>query len=295
MNLIKNDRAGLKYSATIIMVICAVTFTHTLGFYFLNLDDNLGITMNPMIHQGLSLESIKWAFSTFNSPYYMPLTRISFLIDSSLFGVDAWGFHLTNLLIHTTNSLLILLLFWKLSNHLLFSTLSAIAFAIHPQHLEAFIWISERKEVLSALFGLLSLIFYTRYAQTRAANSSNTSNFKYYLYAILYFLLSLMAKPLWISMPFIFLLIDWWPLNRIKHDPLKIIIIDKIPFIFLAVIFIIITLASAASSVDQISNSAETLPLIQRVLNIPVVYITYLLLTIYPYDLPVYLPFLAPL
>ena len=291
MNTLYKNSTPLFCGAVFIILLCVGLYVQSISFDFLNLDDNRHLTQNPVMYHGISFDSIKWAFTTFSNPYYMPITRISFLLDSSIYGVEPLGFHLSNLILHILNALLVLYLFWLLSNELLFSIITATLFAIHPQHIEAFIWISERKEVLSTFFGLLSLIFYVTHIKNRSTNNQSVSGSKYYFLAILFFLFSLLSKPAWITMPFIFLLIDWWPLKRIKKDSIKLILIDKIPFLLIVIIFSSIIYFSAASSVDYVINSAQTLPLTHRLLNSSVIYITYLFLTIYPVDLPVYFPY----
>ncbi len=192
----------------------------------------------------------------------MPLTKISFLIDSSIHGIDPWGFHLSNLILHILNCLLVLYLFWLLSNNLLFSIVTSIIFAIHPQHIEAFVWIAERKEVLSSFFGLLSLIFYVTYASKLPTNESYSH---VYLMSLLFFIISLLAKPSWIMMPGMLLLIDWWPLKRFRNESIRTVIIEKIPFIIIAFFLSTIILYSVYSvnlSDMGVSNSAESLPFI---------------------------------
>jgi len=293
MDRLDKNRVHLLYGALGIILISIALYGQSLGFDFLNLDDNLSITLNPVMYEGITADGIKWAFTTFHSPYYMPLTRLSFLIDSSLYGMAPWGFHLSNLVLHILNALLVLYLAWLLSGRALFSVITAILFAIHPQHIEAFVWISERKEVLSSFFGLLALVYYAGHIRHTNIGSGDVAGSKnhYYLLAVLSFLFSLMAKAAWITLPFMLLLLDWWPLQRYRRESLKTILTDKIPFLLLVITFILITLYSAASSVDQISNSAQTLPLLQRILNAPVIYVTYLYLSFFPVDLPVYVPY----
>jgi protein O-mannosyl-transferase len=293
MDRLDKNIVHLLYGALLIILISIALYGQSLGFDFLNLDDNLSITLNPVMHEGITVDGIKWAFTTFHSPYYMPLTRLSFLIDSSLYGMTPFGFHLSNLILHTLNALLVLTLAWLLSRRVLFSVITAIVFAIHPQHIEAFVWISERKEVLSSFFGLFALVFYVSHIRQASIHigGKSESNNHYYLFAILCFLFSLMAKAAWITLPFMLLLIDWWPLQRYRRESLKTILADKIPFLLLVIAFILLTLYSAASGVDQISNSAQTLPLLQRILNAPVIYINYLYLSFFPADLPVYVPY----
>lgn len=275
----------------LIVLLCALIYGQTLGFDFLNLDDNIYITLNPVMRDGLTWLSVKWSFLTFNSPYYMPITRLSYLIDASIYGIQPWGFHLTNLILHIVNSILIVYLCRLLSGHMLFSSLVGLVFAVHPQHIEAFVWIAERKEVLSTMFGLLSLIFYVRHIKQLQAHEIVELHNKYYLLACLTFLLSLMAKPMWITFPFVLILIDYWPLQRFKHETIVKVLIDKLPFLVFSYFLSLILIYSAASTVDHITNSVQTLPLYQRISNIPVIYIKYLLMIFYPADLPNYYPY----
>ena len=289
MNVNDGARRGLAGGAILAVLLTVLVFLQTLGFDFLNLDDNWYVVLDRNVHRGLSPETIAWAFTTFGNPYYMPLTRLSFLLDTSLYGIEPAGFHLTNLILHAVSVLLVLYLVWLLSGRWIAAVVTALLFAVHPQHIEAFVWVSERKEVLSALFGLLSLACYVKYA--RADSAAGRPAARLYLAALLLFIFSLLAKPAWITLPGILLLLDWWPLRRYGPGKTGRLLAEKAPFVLVTLLFVAITLYSAASTVDYVSNSAQNLPILQRVLNSGVIYVTYLYYTFVPLDLPVYFPY----
>ena len=142
---------------------------------FVNYDDNLYVTANAHVQSGITPESVKWAFSTPVAANWHPLTVLSHMLDCQLFGLNPWGHHLTNVLFHSLNAALVFVLLLRLTNATWRSLLVAALFAVHPLHVESVAWVSERKDVLSGFFGLLTLIFYARYAQRRSRVESRAS------------------------------------------------------------------------------------------------------------------------
>ena len=296
MNISSEKSSRIIPGSVLIILLCALIYGQVLTFDFINLDDDAYITLNPVMYDGLSWSGMQWALYTFGNPYYMPLTKISFLIDAELYGVEPWGFHLTNLIFHIINSVLVLYFVWKLTGRSILSSLVGVTFAVHPQHIESFVWIAERKEVLSAFFGLFSLIFYIKFQHGKQRDVIPDRNYSLYLLSCLTFLFSLLSKPLWITLPFVLLLLDYWPLQRLKRKTVITLVVEKIPYLLLGILFLLIMVYSVASEVDQITNSAQLLPLTQRLSNIPVIYTEYLLKTFYPFNLPNYYPYpLEPL
>jgi pentatricopeptide repeat protein len=289
MSGLKIHITGTTPYAIFIVLLCITIYGQTLQFDFINLDDDAYITLNPTVHEGLNWKTTKWAFTVFDEPYYMPLTRISYLVDVSVYGIQAGGFHLTNLALHIINSIILLLLINRLTRSRPASVIFTALFAVHPQHIEAFVWIAERKEVLSALFGLSSLALYIKHVTGKRFDQ--ISDHRYYLLASIFLIFSLLAKPVWVTFPFILLLIDWWPLKRINRESIIGILAEKIPFLLICLLFSFITVYSAAATVDQITNDAGTLPIYQRLSNVPVIYTEYLIRTFLPFDLPNYYPY----
>jgi Flp pilus assembly protein TadD len=215
----------------ILFGLAVVTFgiyAQVLGHHFITFDDLTYIEENSMVNRGVTPAGLAWAFTTFYAGNWHPLTWISHMIDSQLFGMFAGGHLLVNALIHTANTLL---LFWFLlrTTHARWSSaLVAALFALHPLHVESVAWASERKDTLSTLFGLLALIAYTRYAEARAASASCQSigcktmpdgaARKWYAWTFITLALGLMAKPMLVTWPFVMLLLDYWPLGRFSGE-----------------------------------------------------------------------------
>ena len=182
-------------------------YAQTLGFAFIAFDDDRYILRNPAIQDGLTLESARWALTTGYEGAWQPLTWMSFMLDFEFFGLDPAGYHATNVLLHVLNTLLVYGIFFFLTRRALPCAAVAALFGLHPLHVESVAWIAERKDVLSGLFGLLSLWAYAAYARGRQRGG-------YLLLSLLALALGLMSKPMLVSLPFLFLLLDYWPLGR---------------------------------------------------------------------------------
>ena len=246
---------------------------------FINFDDNEYITQNPNIQQGLTSDSIKWAFTTGHAGNWHPLTWLSHMLDCQLFDLNPAGHHTTNLLLHIANTLLLLWALKLMTGKLWPSAFIAALFAIHPLHVESVAWASERKDTLSTFFWMLTMIAYTRYTQT--------SHAKWYAASLLALTLGLMAKPMLVTLPFVLLLFDYWPLER-KHIPIITLIKEKLPFIAIAATSSIITFL-----VQQGGDAVKglyMLPLNFRIGNTFISYITYITKTILPINLAVFYP-----
>ena len=161
-----NKRDHYTFIVFLVAIICSVFFIYrqTYHFQFLNLDDLIYIGYDYM-HDGLSLEDITYSWNNFRNPYFMPLTYLSFQLDVIIYGINPGGFHITNAFLHGFNSLLVFYLLYVMTTDKWKSFFVAILFSVHPQHVEAVAWVAERKELLAALFGLLSLYFYTEYTR----------------------------------------------------------------------------------------------------------------------------------
>ena len=256
--------------------ICLLLAAATLAVYwpvvhcdFLNYDDPDYFTSNPHVLTGLTPGNVVWAFTTGHASNWHPLTWLSLMLDAQLFGKGPAGPHLTNLLFHAANAVLLFLLLRRLTAATWRSALVAALFALHPLHVESVAWVTERKDVLSAFFGLLSLGAYVRYAQGRSGTEereSSTGNgglamdprrptFDYFL-AVIFFALGLMSKPVLVTLPLVMLLLDWWPLRRsaecgvrnaesaaLDSQPsaLNRLIIEKWPFFALSAVSCVVT------------------------------------------------------
>jgi protein O-mannosyl-transferase len=202
-------------------ILCAVLVILTLAVYidprhhqFLHFDDPLYVTENPFVKEGLAGKSILWAFGTYAASNWHPLAWLSHMLDVELFGLNPSGHHMVNVLLHAMNAVLLFLVLTQLTGAMGCSAFVAALFAVHPLHVESVAWISERKDLLSTLFGLLILWAYGRHAVK--------PQFGQYLLVITFFILSLLSKPMWVTAPFLLLLLDFWPLQRVKDSPLAV-------------------------------------------------------------------------
>ncbi len=193
-----------------LVLLNAAIYSQVRNFDFVNYDDGAHVYDNLPIKRGLSPDSVKWAFSSVLISNYIPVTTLSYLFDFHVSGLDPGAYHLTNLLFHTLNSLLLFLLMFRLTSALWPSAFVAALFAIHPLHVESVAWISSRKDVISTFFWFLALWVYASYVRKPRVLP--------YLSAIVLFALGLLAKPMLVTLPFVLLLIDYWPLNRFRKD-----------------------------------------------------------------------------
>ena len=235
------------YPETLLFLLflqCFIVFWQTLEYDFIKFDDPL-IFENPIINQGLTLDSLKLAFKI-NYGNWIPLSWLSHIIDFQFFGVNPAGHHFSNILIHSFSTIILFLTLYSLTNKILSSFFVASLFGIHPLHVESVAWISERKDVLSALFYCLTIWSYVIY-------SKNQTN-KNWFFVLLFCLLGLMAKPTLVTLPFLLLLLDFWPLKRItfqnsfKFKSFGFLIMEKKSLFLFSIIFCLITLNAQKES-----------------------------------------------
>ena len=301
--------------AAVCLVLAAVTlavFWPATGFDFINLDDAAYYSTNPHILGGLKWENALWAFRTGFLGNWHPLTWLSFMLDVTLFGPGPRGPHLVNLLLHVLNSVLLLLLLRRMTGALWRSALVASLFALHPLRVESVAWVTERKDVLSGLFFLLTLGAYVRYAGFQSLKSKveacgpwsvvrgpwslfhPPSSF-FYVLSLLLFALGLMSKPMLVTLPFVLLLLDYWPLQRFRLSTLNPqpstlwrLFWEKSPFFLLSGLFCVVTFR-AQSSAGAVANWGD-FPLAARIQNALVSYCRYLGKTFWPVDLAIGYP-----
>ena len=185
-------------------------FYPVLGYDYTGYDDLDFAGASPQVQRGLTTEGVAWAFRATQTANWHPVTWLSLMLDTGLFGPGPWGHHLMNLGFHVGNTVLLLILFREWTGALWRSALVAALFAVHPLHVESVAWISERKDVLSAFWGFLALWAYGRYARAKESRTRR----RYYWLAWSLFALGLMSKPMLVTLPFVFLLLDFWPLRR---------------------------------------------------------------------------------
>jgi tetratricopeptide (TPR) repeat protein len=191
------------------------------GFAFLHFDDNMYVTENPVVRQGLTGSGIGWALTTLHFSNWHPLTWLSHMADVELFGLDAGAHHLVNVALHALNAAILFLVLSRMTGATGRSLLVAALFAAHPLHVESVAWVSERKDVLSTFLGFLALGAYTRYAALAGAAARGRPPLGAYALVAVLFAASLMAKPMWVTLPFLLLLLDVWPLQRLAGSPVE--------------------------------------------------------------------------
>ena len=276
----------------IIMVTLSV-YWQVQNFDFLNFDDDMYVTDNHHVQEGLTLKSIIWAFTTIHASNWHPLTWLSHMLDCQLYGINAGWHHLTNLLFHIANTLLLFFVFQKMTGCFWQSVFVATLFALHPLHVESVAWISERKDVLSTFFWMLTMWSYTRYVERLEVNR--------YLLVILFFTLGLMSKPMLVTLPFVLLLLDFYPLYRFRFQKsdtsanpkqrsnILLLVLEKIPLLVLTAVSSAVTLYAQKHGEAIMSLDAISLKI--RISNAVVSYIKYIGKMIYPSNLAVMYPF----
>jgi tetratricopeptide (TPR) repeat protein len=279
---------GNVWIALALAAATVIAYLPILSNGFVNYDDDLCILNNPYVQQGLGVETFRWAFTTFRGANWFPLTWLSWASDFSLYGEDAAGFHLTSLLLHIANTLLLFLAFARLSGARWCSALVAALFALHPLHVESVAWAAARKDVLSGFFAILTLLAYERFVRRGP---------RHYAAVVVFLALGLMAKPTLVTWPFVLLLLDAWPLDRLR-DPsnpdrwesarVRRAVFEKLP------LFALVAAAGAVAVASQKSwgtvQALERLPLSLRIENALSAYVAYLGDAFHPVGLSVFYP-----
>jgi len=277
-------------------LITTVAYLKVYKFDFVNYDDDRYVLQNPHVNTGLKSENILWAFKSMHASNWHPLTWISLMIDAQIFGLNAGGYHVVNLLFHILNTLLIFIVLNAMTGSSWRSAAVASLFALHPLHVESVAWVAERKDVLSTFFMMLTLWAYVRYIKSPRYNT--------YLQIVLFFALGLMAKPMLVTLPFILLLMDYWPLGRFVLDTsvkfpkgLKPsgntlandfgrLVYEKLPLFGLTAISIAMTLLAQKHAI--VTMQYLSIPI--RISNALVSYCGYLAKTIWPVPLAALYP-----
>ena len=288
---------GPALSIAVLLALATVaTYWPATRCGFVNFDDDLYVTENHYVQSGVAWETVKWAFANPVASNWHPLMVLSHALDFELFGAKPWGHHLTSVLLHATNAALLFLLLRALTGALWRSATVAALFAWHPAHVESVAWVAERKDVLSAFFGLLALLFYVRYARGRSSSDGGTAEHRAFGldYGLVFMFLAfgLMSKPMLVTWPFVMLLLDWWPLRRFaargSRTSILRLILEKAPFLILVAAASIVTLLVQ----DRTSALALTdeLPLAARAGNALVSCCRYLGKLLWPSNLAVFYP-----
>jgi tetratricopeptide (TPR) repeat protein len=258
-------------------VLTWLVFGQTLWHDFINYDDPRYVYENTNITSGLSLSGIAWAFTHIHSMNWHPLTTISHMLDCQLYGLLPGWHHFTNVLLHTVAVILLFLALQQMTGTLWRSAFVAAVFAIHPLRIESVAWIAERKDVLSGVFFMLTLIAYVHYVRLPSARR----------YLVVGFVLAcgLMAKPMLVTLPFVLLLLDYWPLDRIRGQVWRRAL-EKIPLIALSAVSSIATFVAQKGAVGW----TEELPILERINNAVTSYVLYAWQMLWPVRLAVFYP-----
>lgn len=290
----------------VLFALVIVTFYPVVHNDLINLDDPSYVALNSHVQQGLTWGSIRWAFTTVDAANWHPLTWLSHILDYQLFGEKVWGHHLTSLLLHSVNTLGLFLVLRRLTGSIWRSFFVAAFFGVHPLRVESVAWVAERKDVLSALFFLLTLFAYTQYARARPLPGSTQSGAKpaalpgnrsrlWYLATIISFALGLMSKPMVVTLPFVLLLLDFWPLQRLEFKgPLPDLkrnlelLWEKIPLFLLAILSCVATVIAQRAGGIVVSTGGIALAL--RAENAVVSYCRYLGKIFWPVHLAIFYP-----
>ncbi|MBF0519490.1 MAG: tetratricopeptide repeat protein [Nitrospirae bacterium] len=263
-----------------LVALTITVFYPSLSNDFVKYDDPKYVTGNPNVLRGLTLENVKWALTAHVDSNWFPMALLSHMLDVSMFGINPRGHHITSLAFHCVNTILVFFLFLRLTKSSPRAFVIAALFAVHPLRVESVAWISERKDVLSAFFFFLSLLFYVSYTASKKA--------LYYFFAFFAFAFSLASKPMGVTLPFLALLLDFLPLRRFTNLSKSTIVLieEKLPFILLTVISCLITL-----HVQKEGGSITNLPVSTAFMNAIVSYVKYL----YKMFIPINLCALYPL
>ncbi len=266
----------------LVLVVLAV-FGQTTHFEFVNYDDDKNVYANPVVEKGLSVPAVGWAFTHAQVANWIPLTTLSHMLDCQFFGPNAGGPHLVNVLLHAATAVLLFLVLRQMTGNLWRSAFVAAVFAVHPLRAESVAWVSERKDVLSGLFFMLTLGAYVR----NVRKPSRTGQ----IAVLLFFTLGLLSKSMVATLPFVLLLLDYWPLKRISDfrfqiSDLKHLLIEKIPLFALATGSCAVT----ALMPGLVIADAHRLPLFERIGNALVAYVVYLWQMIFPAGLAIPYP-----
>jgi tetratricopeptide (TPR) repeat protein len=292
------------FVALALAVATVATYAPVLWCDFVGYDDTVYVTENWHVLQGLTWEQVDWAFANLTAGFWHPLTWLSHMLDAQLYGLHAWGHHLTNLLLHTASTVLLFMLLRRMTGFLWRSALVAALFAVHPLHVESVAWVAERKDVLSAFFGFICLWFYVSYTQSQSGGRE--SAITRYLVSLLFFACSLASKATLVTLPFLMLALDYWPLKRVRSEecgvrsggqqnlqpatsPFVALLLEKLPFLALSLASGLLTI-HAEKSIGAVATKGG-IPLLMRASNAVVSCVRYLGQMVWPFNMAVFYPY----
>jgi len=274
-----------------LVALVAFVYAPVRHYGFVDLDDPQYVSENPFVANGLTWAGVKWAFTSVHASYWLPLIWLSHMFDVQLYGLHAGGHHVTNVVLHATNALLLLATLYRATGAVGRSVFVAAVFAIHPLHVESVVWITERKDVLSTMFLFLTLWVYVEYVRRPATWR--------YLLGLVLFALGLMSKPMVVTLPFVLLLLDVWPLERValsgshaataRGATWRRLVLEKLPFLALGAIGAVIAFVTQQATGAVVT--AARIPFAIRLANASQSYVTYALKAVWPSGLALFYPY----
>lgn len=273
-------------------------YAQVIGFDFINYDDPMYILGNKDLENGITWDAVKFAFTSFYACNYHPLTWLSHMVDIELFGLNAGMHHVVNVIFHAINSVLLYLALKRMTSSRYRSAIVAALFALHPLHVESVAWVSERKDVLSTFFWMLTMLAYASFAEKKGCLR--------YGAVVIAFTLGLLSKPMLVTLPFVLILLDYWPLgriafgrtlpdnadstaNKVPYIPIYNLIIEKLPLFILVLGAVVVTVV--AQNAGGAVRTLDMMPIGLRIENAIVSYGTYFIRTFWPLDLSVFYPY----
>ena len=296
------NRRFLTLSICLVLILALLaSFWYVKDSEFVSFDDYIYVVDNPPVKAGLTFKGVIWAFTTTHASNWHPLTWLSHMLDYELYGLNPGGHHLTNLLFHIANALLLFLVLNRMTGALWRSSFVAALFALHPLHVESVAWVAERKDVLSTFFWMLTMWAYVWYTERPRLNR--------YLLVLLFFALGLLSKPMLVTLPFVLLLLDYWPLRRFQFGQLSgnvslysskstrptnrrslafQLVLEKAPFFALSAFSSFMTFF--AQQKGGTVKSLQLFSLESRFANALVSYVNYIVKMIWPQSLAILYP-----
>lgn len=274
-----SDRGRTTLVASLLFLLAAAVFFPSLSNGFVNFDDGVYVYENPRVLSGLNWSGIAWIFTHADCNFYHPLTMLSLMVDHQIHGLNPRGYHLTNILLHASSAVLLFRALRQATGTLWRSAFVAAVFAVHPLRVESVAWIAERKDVLSVFFFMLVLAAYVRYAQ------AGFSRARYFAVLVL-FLLGLLCKSSLVTLPFLLLVLDYWPLQRDKGISWRGLAAEKTPLFALAIAAAVLSFFVQGEAVQ----SVEIFPFALRLPNAVLSYVTYIGQMFFPAGLSPYYP-----
>ena len=274
----RGSRNLFLVAAVLSLVTLAAYWRLPANGFIVRYDDGAYVTQNPHVQAGLTGQTIRWAFTSVWSGNWHPLTWISHMVDCRLFGLNPLGHHLVNLLLHICNTILLLLVFTRMTGSLWRSAFVAAVFAIHPLHVESVAWVAERKDVLSTFFWMLTMGAYVLYSEKPGV--------KRYLPVAFIYALGLTAKPMLVTLPLVLLMLDYWPLGRSRSW--RSLLLEKLPLLAMAAGSSIITLIAQRGVA---LSHLDAFPIGIRIENALVSYAVYIQKTLWPTKMAIFYPY----